>query len=265
MTSDKSEAAKLLRQAVDDAAAELGRVSALVDHAEVDIDFADVMLGLLARQYQLWAVLVVGPSAYTYAAYPILLRGLVDAAITISWIGKNPASAKKFKLYSAGRLKLLAEHWRALENTEPDEFQAQYAEQLEDLASSELWASLLPVELSNWNGKNIRTMAEETELKDLYHLVYSPLSAEVHAEWMVLRTRYLRPCQEQTHKSHWLPVFSLPSTDSRVPEMVTGYFILSVQTALESLDQEFDTECWETIHETIEEGVKVLVNDVGEE
>src|SRR5258708_1301599 len=62
------------------------------------IDFFDVMLGLLARQYQLWAAVIMGPSSWTHVTAPLLMRGLVDAHITLSWIGINPESAKKYKI-----------------------------------------------------------------------------------------------------------------------------------------------------------------------
>lgn len=247
-----------LDKAVDNAAAELARQCTKVDYSALDVDFADVLLGLLARQYQLWMVLVLGPSTYTEPAWPLLTRGLVDAAITLRWIAIHPESANRFKLYSAGRLKLLAEHWKAQSSEDSGSFAKDYAEQLEELASSEQWAHILPVDLSNWNDKDIRTMAIEADLKDLYDLTYSPLSADAHAEWMTLRTRFLRPCSEELHVSHWVPRFERPAMDLRVPDMATGYFLLSVQNAFDGLGLEFDNRVWEEVHENAVDGCRLM-------
>lgn len=251
MTKDLASAAVKLEGAVDDAAAELRRACTAVDYSDLDLDFADVILGFLARQYQLWTVLTFSPSAWTSAAYPLLLRGLADATITMAWIIKNPTSAQKFKIYSAGRLKLLAGHWRARAPEEAESLQSTYVQELEELASSEQWVHILPVELSNWNSKDIRTMAQEADLKDLYDLGYSPLSADAHAEWMVLRTKYLRKCDEPLHKSHWLPVFKRPYLDTRMAIVATVAFRESIELGLKALNLEYNSEFWERLEKTV--------------
>jgi len=57
MTEPSPSASEMLHRAVDEAAAELARLCSRIDFREIDLDLADVMLGLLARQYQLWAAL----------------------------------------------------------------------------------------------------------------------------------------------------------------------------------------------------------------
>lgn len=85
-----------------------------------NIDLADVVQALLARQYQMWVVGVLSPSSSTAPVYPLIARALVDAVITLAWIAEHPDAAEPFKLHSAGRLKLLAEHWRARDEATRD-------------------------------------------------------------------------------------------------------------------------------------------------
>jgi hypothetical protein len=241
-----------------DAGKELSVCCAALDYSQVDLDFADVVLGFLARQYQLWSVVVVSPSAWTTPASPLLLRALVDATITLAWIEANPDSARRFKVYSAGRLKLLAEHWRRIGSEQAQSWCATYADQMEDLASTELWSGVLPVELSNWNGKDIRTMAEEVDLKDAYDITYSPLSADAHSEWMVLRTKYLRPCQEPAHRSHWLPVFERPVMDTGVPTSATACFHTCVRIGLGALGLAYVATFWKRIERRVASATALL-------
>lgn len=146
------------------------------------LDFADVLLGLLARAYQLWVVALLSPAASTTPVAPLILRALADSIITTAWIAANPESASQYKLYSAGRLKLLSEHWRARSTESTKEFVKEYADQLTEMAATERWTAVLAVDLGNWNGKDIRTMATDVGLKDLYDLSYSPMSADAHGE-----------------------------------------------------------------------------------
>jgi hypothetical protein len=56
--------------------------------------------------------------------------------------------AQRFKLYSAGRFKLLAEHWRRGGEAE-ERWQHAYADELEELANDKMWVHLLPVDLGS--------------------------------------------------------------------------------------------------------------------
>ena len=249
--------AQTLARAVDEAASHLDRACSGIAFEHSALDVIDVILGLLARQYQLWAVLVLSPSAWTVASYPLLLRGLVDGLIALAWISRHPTMAGPFKVYSAGRLKLLAEHWRVGGDAE-QKWQLAYADELEDLANDERWIHLLPVELGSWNGKDIRTMAIEADLKPLYDVAYSPLSAEAHAEWMVLRRRFLKRCGEASHKAHWLPVFQRPFLHTGVPQVATGYFLMVVEEALAALGLDHEADFWhQTLRDVVDASEKI--------
>jgi hypothetical protein len=236
---------------------ELERTCARIEFEKLEsLDFADVILGLLARAYQLWIVAVLSPAASTTPVAPLILRALADSVITTAWIGANPASAGQYKLYSAGRLKLLSEQWRSRQTPETKAFVEAYAEELTDMVNSERWSAIVDVELGNWNGKDVRTMALETGLKDLYDLAYSPMSADAHGEWMVLRKNFLRPCLEVLHPTHWLPKFERPHRITNFPPAATDHFAIGVTIALDALQLDYQPEFWDWIRNEMRAAVK---------
>jgi hypothetical protein len=94
-------------------------------------------------------------------------------------------------------------------------------------------------------------MAIEADLKELYDAAYSPLSAEAHAEWMVLRRSFLKRCEEPSHKSHWLPVFHRPPLQTGVTHVATGYFVMMLEEGAKALGLEHDEEFWAQVLTTV--------------
>ena len=77
---------------------------------------------------------------------------------------------------------------------------------LEERINSEIFEELLPIELGSvFEGTDMRKMAYEVKLEDLYRLVYSPTSAELHGEWVSLKEHNLTLCVNPLHGFHRLP------------------------------------------------------------
>jgi len=241
MSDPRAEAQALSDQAVATMAKALQEACVDVDYPSLpSLDFADVTQGILARQFQLWSVGVLSPAATTVPVYPLVARSLVDGVITLAWLSKNPGSAEQFKIYSAGRLKLLAEHWKVRDFGDQTEAMHEYAGQLTEVASSERWSAVLAVDVGDWNGKNIRQTAIDAGLKDLYDLWYSPLSADTHSEWMSLREHYVRPCNEELHPPHWVPIFDRPSRSVNSTALFTQFMFLSIEYAEKCLSVQIE-------------------------
>jgi hypothetical protein len=51
----------------------------------------------------------------------------------------------------------------------------------------------------------MRKMASQVGLEDLYRLVYSPSSGELHGEWGSLKKHNLTVCSNPLHRYHRLP------------------------------------------------------------
>ncbi len=90
-------------------------------------------------------------------------------------------------------------------------------------------------------------MAIETGVKDIYDLAYSPMSAEAHAERMPLRQRYMRPCAEELHPVHWLPIFGRPVRITNFILPATLQFVTGVDIGLDALKLEFRADFWHGI------------------
>lgn len=79
-------------------------------------------------------------------------------------------------------------------------------EEIEERINSEIFEELLPIELGSvFEGTDMRKMAYEVKLEDLYRLVYSPTSAELHGEWVSLKEHNLTLCVNPLHGFHRLP------------------------------------------------------------
>lgn len=247
MNRDYSSALRSLRQLVTSIGEFLKEQCTGIDYVSVGTDYVDVSLGLLARQYQVWASLLWDPLTWKPVVAPLLLRGLVDGLITLSWIADHPESALTFKIYSAGRLKLQAElRSEIASRIENSEALSEEANVWNQMSDEEVWKEVSPVLLSNWNSRDIRTMADEAGLLDLYNLYYGPLSSNCHAEWMTLRNHFLMPCSEPLHRPHWLPDF-LPNRglNSDAPYLATDLMWMSIKFTLEGLGLEYEEQFWE--------------------
>jgi hypothetical protein len=70
----------------------------------------------------------------------------------------------------------------------------------------------------NFAGTDIRKMAYAVGLIHDYRLIFAPMSANVHSEWIALEQYALVPCRNPLHRGHRLPV-----RDTRIvigPEVV---------------------------------------------
>ncbi|MDX6499810.1 MAG: hypothetical protein QOG23_3070 [Blastocatellia bacterium] len=56
----------------------------------------------------------------------------------------------------------------------------------------------------------MRNMASLVGLEDLYRLVYSPTSGELHGEWASLKKHNLTVCSNPLHRYHRLPRLNTP-------------------------------------------------------
>ena len=241
---------KELRKRIDTVGELLRRQYADIQYVALGADRCDVVLGFIARQYQTWASVACSPLLWKASVAPFLLRGLVDSLITMSWILDNPESAVAFKEYSSGRSKLLAAHMRSVAAENPTSHQnlIDDAEFLEKLADSEVWNEASKVYLSNagWTGKDIRAMADESGLKDLYDLRYGPLSADAHGDWLTMRRRFMVECTEPTHRPHWLPIFKRePGVYLEIAHQATDYLWMAVQISCEGLGLAYNQDVWD--------------------
>jgi hypothetical protein len=174
-----------------------------------DLDKDEVLFGLTSRQFRLFSAIVGDPQLWTPDLGFMFHRVMADTQIVITWlISKNdPSLYHRFKLYSLGKQKLFKLHLEDIgEQTGMN--MTELEDGLADRINEELWEELLPIELGAvFEGTDTRKMANDVGLDNLYHMVYSPASSELHGEWTSLKEYHLQRCGNPLHRFHWLPRF----------------------------------------------------------
>ncbi len=137
----------------------------------------------------------------------MIVRAMADILITMKWLVERADSASyaKYKEFSLGKRKLLKLHVEDLVDS-GREYLRPFEESLAEMINEEIWEELLIVDLGNsFSGKSPHQMAKEVGLSELYNLVYSPSSSDLHSEWTCLTTMHLARCKNPLHRFHRLP------------------------------------------------------------
>jgi Family of unknown function (DUF5677) len=189
----------------------------------VDIDVYrptpdEVKLGLASRMFRLLRHVASDPDLWTNEMGPHALRPMIDARITIAWLLKqnDPELFQKFKDNGVGKRKLFKLQLEELMDNEDltsDENDQALHERLEAEVNQDVMEEFIKIDLGgSFSGKNIRQMAQEADLGELYSLSYQPLSTEAHGEWGSLMALDLRHCGNPLHRYHRLGTFDTSPT-----------------------------------------------------
>lgn len=178
--------------------------------AELDLyspDRDDVLFGLVSRQFRLFSVLIENMKLWAPDFGLMFHRIMADGLIVLSYLIHENDSAlfQRFKRYSLGKQKLYKMHLADYsERTGLDT--SEMEEELAERINSEISEELLAIDLGAvFEGTDMHKMASLVGLDDLYRLVYSPTSAELHGEWVSLREHNLTTCANPLHRYHRLP------------------------------------------------------------
>lgn len=170
----------------------------------------EILFGLLARAVRLYVLVSEDPNLWPRDTGAIMLRCLVDTAITFSYLAKRGSEEdfRKFREYGEGQEKLLMLH---LQDSYPEE------RSLEGRAPQDIseelggfYPELIEIELGHWAKKDARQLAASVGMERFYRLVYSPASSDLHGTWMSLKHSSLCRCVEPLHRFHRLPAYSQP-------------------------------------------------------
>lgn len=180
----------------------------------------EVKLGLASRAFRLLRSFLLTPLWWTNEMAPHLIRSLIDERIVVAWLLKrdDPELFRAYKDYGAGKRKLYKLKLEELmDGEDPEEGERESVRELharlEQEVNQDTMEEFLEIDLGGtFSGKNIREMANEIDLADLYSLSYQPLSAESHGEWGSLIMFDLDHCGNPLHLYHRLGRFD---TDER--------------------------------------------------
>jgi Family of unknown function (DUF5677) len=207
------------RRAFAEAASHLGddlrRLQTKADLDTFSSTMDEVKLGLASRAFRLLRNFLLTPHWWSNEMAPHLIRSLIDERIVAAWLLKrnDPELFQAFKDYGAGKRKLYKLKLEELmdeegpEGREREDVREIHA-RLEQEVNQDTMEEFLEIDLGGtFSGKNIREMAKEANLADLYSLTYQPLSTESHGEWGSLIMFDLDHCGNPLHLYHRLGSF----------------------------------------------------------
>lgn len=138
------------------------------------------------------------------------LRALVETYITFSYLLEKekiePRIWDDFRSYGIGQIKLiylkLKEMNQKLSSINLDD--------MENIANEDKWVEFIPINLGHWDSVNLRKMADDVELKELYDKFYNYTSGFIHGNWGAVRESVFQKCINPLHRYHRVPIFDLP-------------------------------------------------------
>jgi hypothetical protein len=155
----------------------------------------------------------------------------LETAITFAYLVKTDSTTawEEFRGHGAGQAKLALLHLERLGAPA-----LVTVEQLEALANEDMWLEHLPVDLGHWAASNLRELALEAQLKELYDRYYPWTSSYAHSQWGAIRSVTMSTCMNPLHRLH-----RVPRTISRGLPDVFPDAVHLVDAILESLNKAY--------------------------
>lgn len=173
-------------------------------------DRYEVLTGITARALRVLTAAVHSPAAWTVEHSAPLLRSMVEALITLTWLAhrEDRSLYSRFKDFGRGHLKLWKLHLEEYADS-LDEVPQDVGAQLDDLqalVNEELSEEFQDIDIGgSFAGVDMRKMAYEVGLEQDYRLVLAPASADFHGEWGHLARYALTWCRNPAHRFHRVP------------------------------------------------------------
>lgn len=135
-----------------------------------------------------------------------ILRTLIETYITLKYLSfkDNPTVWTQYRNYGAGQAKL--SYLKHIASDDVPDYVS--LDELEAHANADMWMEYQDINLGAWDNKNLRKMAQEAGIKDIYDKYYDWPSGFVHANWSAVRNTTFELCLNPLHRFH--RVASLP-------------------------------------------------------
>jgi hypothetical protein len=148
----------------------------------------------------------------------LIARTALEAYLTLAFLSSKdePTIWMQYRNYGAGQSKLAY-----LKNVSVQDLPSfTTRELLESLANEDMWMEFQEINLGAWADKNLRQMADDAGVKDVYDRYYDGLSAYVHANWSATRHAVYGDCVNPLHRFHRVPVPPRFLFQDTVPDLV---------------------------------------------
>lgn len=140
---------------------------------------------------------------HTTAAGRSILRSIVECFITLCYLisKDDPELWLKHRDHGNGQTKL-----SFLKNLSADNVPRFVdLKLLEMLANEDKWLEFQDINLGAWAEKNLRALAIEANVKDIYDAYYDLCSGYTHGHWTAIRDASFTICFNPLHRFHRIP------------------------------------------------------------
>jgi hypothetical protein len=155
----------------------------------------------------LFAINLLIETAASYSLFTSVgrsvLRSIVECLITLSYLVSkdDPALWLRHRDYGNGQTKL-----SFLKNLAADRVPNFVdLDRLESLANEDKWLEFNDINLGAWAAQNLRSIATEANLKDVYDGYYDLCSGYTHGHWSAIRDSAFVTCFNPLHRFHKIP------------------------------------------------------------
>jgi len=147
-----------------------------------------------------------------------ILRTAVECYITLCFLASKDDETiwLQYRNYGNGQVKLA--YLKNLSAADIPSFLT--LELLETLANEDMWLEFQDIKLGAWADKNLRKMAEEAGVKDIYDRYYDAVSGYVHGNWIAVRHSVFGECLNPLHRFHRIPLPPRILSEDAVPDIV---------------------------------------------
>ncbi len=139
----------------------------------------------------------------------LTLRSIVESYITLAYLLQKDDEAiwNAYREYGSGQAKLV--HLKLKELTSvPSSIDA---EMMDRIANEDKWQEFTSINIGHWDDSNLRKLAEDVGLKEVYDQYYNWSSGYIHANWAAIRETTYQSCLNPLHRLHRIPAFALPT------------------------------------------------------
>ncbi|MBD7999550.1 DUF5677 domain-containing protein [Oerskovia gallyi] len=173
-------------------------------------DRNEVLTGIAHRHLRATELMIQFPGLWSAEHGASIVRSLIEGRIIQKWLvhKDDPDLFTKFKDYGRGHLKLQVLHLREFRDNLPAPVDGldETIKSMEGLLERDLMEEFQDISVEgNFAGTDVRSMAYAIGLEDEYRLVFAPMSANVHSEWITLEQYALVPCRNPLHRGHRVP------------------------------------------------------------
>jgi hypothetical protein len=171
----------------------------------------EVVGGLVKRLHRLSCKLLQFPSLWSSDSAAGIMRVYAETLICLSWMSLQPDDTgfDRYKDYGLGRRVLMRKHMEQMVVEMPEDVRQAFESvlgSLEARTGGEWSEQFQDVSIeSTFAGIALRTMAEQTDLLDLYRHVFQTSSGVMHGEWWAIEDYELTRCVEPLHRFHLVP------------------------------------------------------------